>query len=125
MGAMAQVRYMVDDVDASVAFYRDRMDFTLVQQYGPAMAILERGDLQLWLAGPASSAAKPMPDGAKPQPGGWCRIVLTVPDLDAVMAALRADGVAFRNEVVAGPGGRQVLCEDPSGNPIELFQPGS
>ena len=121
---MAQVRYMVEDVDAAVSFYRDRLGFALIQQYGPAMAILEREDLQIWLAGPASSAARPMPDGSKPTAGGWCRIVLTVADLDATVRDLTAAGVAFRNEIIAGPGGRQVLCEDPSGNPIELFQPG-
>ncbi len=121
---MAQVRYIVHDVDAAVAFYRDRLSFELRQQYGPAMAILARGDLLLWLAGPPASASKPMPDGAKPEPGGWSRIVITVEDLEALVRALRADGVVFRNDILAGPGGRQILCEDPSGNPIELFEPG-
>ena len=120
---MAQVRYMVDDVDEAVGFYTAHLGFELLQQFGPAMAILRRDDLQLWLAGPMASASKPMPDGAKPAPGGWSRFVLTVADLDALVAELGQQGVKFRNEVVAGPGGKQILCEDPSGNPIELFQP--
>ncbi len=120
---MAQVRYIVQDVEAAIAFYSQFLDFTLEQQYGPAMAILSREDLKLWLAGPPASASKPMPDGAKPAPGGWNRIVVTVEDLEARVAALREAGVAFRNEILAGPGGKQVLCQDPSGNPIELFEP--
>lgn len=120
---MAQVRYLVNNVDAAIAFYTDHLGFTLIQQYGPAMAILEREDLRLWLAGPMSSAAQAMPDGAKPSPGGWCRIVLTVADIETTVHALKAAGVIFRNEVISGPGGRQILCEDPSGNPVELFQP--
>lgn len=120
---MVQVRYLVADVNAAVAFYTAHLDFTLAQQFGPAMAIVQRDGLELWLAGPAASASKPMPDGAKPQPGGWNRIVLTVTDLDALVARLRSGGVKFRNDIVGGPGGRQILCEDPSGNVIELFQP--
>ncbi len=120
---MAQVRYIVHDVDQAVAFYRDRLGFELQQQFGPAMAIMTRGDLGLWLAGPQASASKPMPDGSRPQPGGWSRIVVTVDDLAATVAALRAEGTVFRNDILAGPGGRQILCEDPSGNPIELFEP--
>lgn len=120
---LAQVRYIVHDVDQAVAFYRDRLDFQLQQQFGPAMAIVAREDLRLWLAGPQASAAKSMPDGAKPVPGGWSRIVVTVDDLEAKVAVLRGEGVNFRNEIVVGPGGSQILCEDPSGNPIELFQP--
>lgn len=119
----ASVRYMVRDVSAAVGFYRDLLGFTLKQQFGPAMAILERGDLQLWLAGPPSSAAKPMPDGRTPEPGGWNRFVLEVADLDALVATLRAHGAPFRNEILTGPGGRQILVEDPSGNVVELFQP--
>lgn len=118
------VRYLVKDVDAAVAFYTSNLGFTLEQQYGPAMAILKRGGDSLWLAGPMASAAKPMPDGAKPEPGGWNRFVLQVEDLAALVERLRAAGVAFRNEIIAGPGGKQILCEDPSGNPIELFEPG-
>ena len=119
---MAQVRYIVDDVDAAVAFYTNALGFTLVQQFGPAMAILELDGLRLWVAGPEASACRPMPDGAQPVPGGWSRIVLTVDDLDGVVARLRDEGVTFRNDVVAGPGGRQILCEDPAGNLVELFQ---
>jgi catechol 2,3-dioxygenase-like lactoylglutathione lyase family enzyme len=116
------VRYLVSDVDAAVAFYRDAFGFEVTQQFGPAMAILTRGALQLWLAGPAASASRPMPDGRVPAPGGWNRFVLEVPDLPALVETLRARGVTFRNDVVAGPGGRQILVEDPSGNVVELFQ---
>lgn len=121
---MAVVRYLVDDLDASVAFYRDHLGFTLEQQYGPAMAILRREDLTLWVAGPAASASRPMPDGRQPQPGGWNRLVLEVDDLDAVVARLRDAGVPMRNDVLTGPGGRQILCDDPAGNPVELFEAG-
>ncbi|MBL8703451.1 MAG: VOC family protein [Rhodospirillales bacterium] len=120
---MAAVRYIVRDVAAAIAFYTEGLGFALKQQFGPAMAILARDDLTLWVAGPAASASKPMPDGRQPEPGGWNRIVLQVDDLDATIARLRARGVGFRNDIVSGPGGRQILCEDPSGNPIELFQP--
>ena len=119
----ATVRYIVEDVDQAVAFYTAHLGFQLEQQFGPAMAILARGDLRLWLAGPMASASKAMPDGAKPTPGGWSRIVVTVDDLETLVGQLQAAGVAFRNEILAGPGGRQILCVDPSGNPIELFQP--
>lgn len=120
---MAAVRYIVHDVAAAVAFYTEALGFALKQQFGPAMAILARGDLTLWVAGPAASASKPMPDGRRPEPGGWSRIVLQVDDLDATVTQLRARGVGFRNDIVSGLGGRQILCEDPSGNPVELFQP--
>lgn len=120
---LASVRYLVRDVAAATAFYVDRLGFEVAQSYGPAMAIVRQGDLSLWLAGPAASAARPMPDGRQPAPGGWSRIVVETDDLDALAAALRAAGVPFRNEIVSGPGGRQILCEDPSGNPVELFQP--
>jgi catechol 2,3-dioxygenase-like lactoylglutathione lyase family enzyme len=119
---MATVRYIVRDVDEAVAFYTARLNFSLEQQYGPAMAIVRSGDLTLWLAGPSASASRPMPDGRQPEPGGWNRIVVEVDDLDATIAALRAEGSWFRNDVVAGPGGRQILCEDPSGNVVELFE---
>lgn len=118
---MAIVRYLVDDVDAALPFYT-APGFTLADRWGPPFAIVERGDLQLWLSGPGSSAAKPMPDGAKPVAGGWNRIVIEHNDLDAALAALRALGVRFRNEPIKGPGGRQVLIEDPSGNAVELFE---
>jgi glyoxylase I family protein len=120
---MATVRYLVTDVTQAIAFYKDALGFELKQQFGPAMAILTRGDLTLWLAGPAASAAKPMPDGRKPEPGGWNRFVLEVEDLAGLVARLRERGVKFRNEILDGPGGRQILCEDPSGNAIELFEP--
>jgi catechol 2,3-dioxygenase-like lactoylglutathione lyase family enzyme len=120
---MAIFRYMVSDVDQSVAFYTANLGFTLQQQFGPAMAILTTQGLTLWLAGPAASAARPMPDGRRPEPGGWNRIVLEVADLPSMVATLRQCGATFRNDIVVGPGGRQILCEDPSGNVIELFQP--
>ena len=120
---MTAVRYLVRDVDQAVAFYTKHLGFTLVQQFGPNMAIVTRDDLTLWLAGPGASAARPMPDGRKPEPGGWNRFVLEVEDLGALAAKLKQQGVAFRNDIVTGPGGLQILCEDPSGNVIELFQP--
>lgn len=119
---MAEVRYLVTDVEASIAFYRDKLGFTLHQQFGPAMAILGREDLTLWLAGPMASASKPMPDGTAPAPGGWARFVLRVADLEAMVTRLKEDGVEFRNTIVEGPGGKQILCCDPSGNLIELFE---
>jgi catechol 2,3-dioxygenase-like lactoylglutathione lyase family enzyme len=121
---VASVRYIVRSVDQAVTFYRDRLGFTLEQQFGPAMAIVSRDDLTLWLAGPGASASRPMPDGRQPEPGGWNRFVLRVDDLAALVTDLRRQGVTFRNEVVKGPGGQQILCEDPSGNVVELFQPG-
>jgi glyoxylase I family protein len=120
---MASVRYLVNDVDAAVAFYVRRLGFALKQQFGPNMAILARGDLTLWVAGPGASASRPMPDGRRPEPGGWNRFVLEVDDLPALVAELKQQNVTFRNEIVTGPGGRQILCEDPSGNVVELFQP--
>jgi predicted enzyme related to lactoylglutathione lyase len=120
---MATVRYLVHDVDAAVAFYSRNLGFALQQQFGPAMAILSRDDLTLWVAGPAASAARPMPDGRQPVPGGWNRFVITVSDLGALCDELRAAGTTFRNDIVKGPGGQQILCEDPSGNAVELFQP--
>ncbi len=120
---MAQFRYIVSDVDAAVAFYVGLLGFTLDQQFGPAMAIVTKDDLQLWLAGPPASASQPMPDGAQPTPGGWNRIVVIVDDIHALHAALSAKDVPFRNDILAGPGGQQVLCADPSGNVVELFEP--
>ncbi len=118
---MPTVRYLVHDVDAVLPFY-EALGFRQVDRWGPPFAILERQGLALWLSGPGTSAARPMPDGAKPVPGGWCRIVIEVDDLDATIGRLRATGARFRNEPVDGPGGRQVLAEDPSGNPVELFE---
>ncbi|MBM3601058.1 MAG: VOC family protein [Alphaproteobacteria bacterium] len=119
---MATFRYLVANVDDAVSFYANRLGFTVKQQFGPNMAILSRSDLTLWLAGPNASAARPMPDGRKPEPGGWNRIVIETPDLAALVTRLKKAGVAFRNDVVNGPGGQQILCEDPSGNVVELFQ---
>jgi catechol 2,3-dioxygenase-like lactoylglutathione lyase family enzyme len=117
------VRYMVDDVEAAVAWYTTRLGFSLLSNYAPAFADVQRGALRLLLSGPKSSAGRPMPDGERPRPGGWNRIHLITDDLTAEVARLRAVGVAFRNDVVTGPGGAQILLVDPSGNLIELFQP--
>jgi catechol 2,3-dioxygenase-like lactoylglutathione lyase family enzyme len=117
------VRYMVDDVDAAVAFYTTHLGFTLLSSMAPAFADVIRGNLRLLLSGPTSSAGRSMPDGRQPAPGGWNRIHLIVEDLAAEVERLRAEGVPFRNDIVKGPGGAQILLEDPSGNPIELFQP--
>jgi catechol 2,3-dioxygenase-like lactoylglutathione lyase family enzyme len=119
---MATVRYLVADVDRSVAFY-GQLGFALVDQMGSAFARVGRDDLTLWLAGPQSSAARPMPDGRQPVAGGWNRFVIEVDDLAERVATLSAGGVSFRNTIVTGPGGRQILAEDPDGNPIELFEP--
>ena len=117
------VRYMVDDVGAAVAFYTTHLGFTVLTNYGPAFADVKRGNLRLLLSGPTSSAGRPMPDGRRPGPGGWNRIHLLVDDVDAEVARLRGAGASFRNDVVSGPGGKQILVDDPSGNPIELFEP--
>ena len=119
---MATVRYLVGDVDRSVAFYTGVLGFDPEQQMGGAFARVSRGDLTVWLSGPASSAARPMPDGRQPAPGGWNRLVVEVDDIDASVASLRAAGATFRNDVVTGPGGRQIVVDDPDGNPIELFE---
>jgi catechol 2,3-dioxygenase-like lactoylglutathione lyase family enzyme len=120
---MATMRYLVEDVGVAMSFYVGRLGFEEVQRFGPAMAIVRRGDLDLWLAGPASSAARAMPDGRTPEPGGWNRVVIEVDDLATSVDELAAAGAVFRNEVVEGPGGRQILVEDPSGNVLELFEP--
>jgi catechol 2,3-dioxygenase-like lactoylglutathione lyase family enzyme len=122
---MASIRYLVKDVDRSIAFYTGQLGFKLVQQAGPAFASVSRDDLTLWLSGPQSSGARPMPDGRRPEPGGWNRLVLNVKDLPSRVAELKQKGVHFRNEIVVGPGGRQILVEDPDGNPVELFEPAS
>jgi catechol 2,3-dioxygenase-like lactoylglutathione lyase family enzyme len=116
------VRYMVDDVEASVAFYTKFLGFEVLNEF-PPFADVARGQLRLLLSGPASSAGRPMPDGVKPGPGGWNRIHLIVDDIEAEVARLRAAGAPFRNDIVEGPGGKQVLLQDPSGNVVELFQP--
>jgi catechol 2,3-dioxygenase-like lactoylglutathione lyase family enzyme len=120
---MVSVRYMVDDVDEAVAFYTKFLDFEVITQFGPAFADVKRGNLRLLLAGPTSSAGRPMPDGAKPGPGGWNRIHLIVDDIDAEVTRLRQAGAPFRNDIIEGPGGKQILLQDPSGNVVELFQP--
>ena len=120
---MATVRYMVRDVDQAVEFYTRHLGFEVVQRFGSVIAMVKREDLTLWLAGPQTSAGRPMPDGRVPEPGGWNRFVVEVEDLPAFVATLQAAGARFRNEIVTGPGGSQILLEDPSGNPIELFQP--
>jgi catechol 2,3-dioxygenase-like lactoylglutathione lyase family enzyme len=117
------VRYLVDDVQASIDFYTTHLGFTLNSNPGPAFADVNRGDLRLLLSGPHSSAGRPMPDGRQPGPGGWNRIHLLVDDIEAEVARLRAAGLTFRSDVVRGPGGAQIVLDDPSGNPIELFQP--
>jgi len=122
---MVSVRYMVDDVEVAVGFYTGHLGFTLRSSAAPAFADVTRGNLRLLLAGPASSAGRPMPDGTKPGPGGWNRIHLIVPDIGGEVARLRAEGVGFRNDIVTGPGGKQILIEDPAGNVVELFEPAS
>jgi catechol 2,3-dioxygenase-like lactoylglutathione lyase family enzyme len=117
------VRYMVEDVEKSIAFYTTLLGFSLISNAAPAFADVSRGDLRLLLSGATSSAGRPMPDGRTPEPGGWNRIQLIVDDIDAEVARLRAAGAHFRNDVIKGPGGAQVLLEDPSGNVIELFKP--
>ena len=122
-GDTVHVRYMVDDVETAIAFYTTHFGFSLLTNQAPAFADVQRGSLRLLLSGPASSAARPMPDGRQPEPGGWNRIHLLVEDLEAEVNRLQGAGLVFRNDIVRGPGGSQVLVDDPAGNPIELFQP--
>jgi catechol 2,3-dioxygenase-like lactoylglutathione lyase family enzyme len=117
------VRYLVDDVAAAVDFYTGHLGFEVTMDAAPAFAAVARGNLRLLLSGPTSSAGRPMPDGAVPGPGGWNRIHLLVDDIAAEKDRLTAAGVPFRNDVVSGPGGKQVLVLDPAGNVVELFQP--
>lgn len=123
--ATVQVRYIVDDVAAAIAFYTQRLDFKLDMHPAPPFAMLSRGDLRLVLSAPnsASGGGQSMPDGTKPQPGGWNRFAIQVSDLGATVETLRKAGVRFRNDIVTGVGGKQAILEDPSGNPIELFEP--
>ncbi|HMO53862.1 MAG TPA: VOC family protein [Tepidiformaceae bacterium] len=111
------------DVDAAVRFYTEFLDFDLEEHMGTRFAVLAYGDLQLWLSGPGSSAMRAPPGGSQPEPGGWNRLVIELPDIEPVISKLLAAHVPFRSAILSGPGGRQVVCEDPSGNPIELFQP--
>ncbi|MBI2331262.1 MAG: VOC family protein [Chloroflexi bacterium] len=120
---MAIVRYLVNNIEVSIEFYVDILGFSLVEKMGPAFALVEKNDLQLWLSGPQTSAARPMPNGNVPQPGGWNRLVIQVDDIEALVSSMKEKGVRFRNEIISGPGGKQILAEDPSGNPIEIFQP--
>jgi catechol 2,3-dioxygenase-like lactoylglutathione lyase family enzyme len=117
------VRYMVDDVDTSVTFYSKLLGFEVLTNFPPAFADVKRGNLRLLLAGPSSSAGRPMSDGEKPGPGGWNRIHFIVDDIEREVTQLRDAGAAFRNDVIEGPGGKQILLLDPSGNVIELFEP--
>ena len=123
--ATVNVRYIVDDVDATIAFYGDRLGFDVAAHPAPGFAILSRGDLRLMVnaQGGGGGAGQPMPDGRVPEPGGWNRIQLEVDDLAGEVDALRDAGARFRNEIVTGKGGKQILLDDPSGNPIELFEP--
>jgi catechol 2,3-dioxygenase-like lactoylglutathione lyase family enzyme len=120
---MATFRYLVNDVDTSIEFYTKLPGFKLIEKRGPAFAIVAKDDLKLWLSGPQSSAARPMPDGRKPEAGGWNRFVIEVDDIESLVASMKSLGVVFRNNIITGPGGQQTVAEDPSGNPIEIFQP--
>jgi catechol 2,3-dioxygenase-like lactoylglutathione lyase family enzyme len=122
---IVSVRYMVDDVEESITFYTKVLGFDVLSSAPPAFADVKRGNLRLLLAGPKSSAGRPMPDGEKPGPGGWNRIHFIVDDLDTEVGRLRDAGARFRNDIVEGPGGKQILLQDPSGNVVELFQPAS
>ena len=119
---MATVRYLVRDVAEALTFYVDHLGFEEGERWGAAFATVTRGDLTLWLSGPETSAAQPMEDGRQPQPGGWNRLVIEVEDIEGLVAAMAAAGVSVRRTVISGPVGQQALIEDPSGNPIELFQ---
>ena len=119
---MATIRYLVGDVERSVAFYTVNLGFRLDQNMAPAFARVSQGDLTLWLAGPQSSAARPMPDGRHPEPGGWNRFVMELEDIETRVEEMKSAGLRFRNEVVKGPGGKQILLEDPDGNLVELFE---
>lgn len=119
----AAIRYQVKDVDRSVAFYTQHLGFKVEQRPGPAIAIVSNGNLTLWLSGPQSSGARPMPDGRKQEPGGWNRFALEVEDLSSRVAEMKSKGLHFRNEIETGPGGKQIQLEDPDGNPVELFEP--
>lgn len=123
--ATVQVRYIVKDVDAAIAFYCEQLGFQKVMHRAPAFAMLSRGDLRLVLSAPnpAAGGGQPMPDGRQQEPGGWNRFAIEVEDLTEMVARLRGSGAHFRNDIVTGVGGKQILLEDPSGNPIELFQP--
>ena len=120
---MTAFRYLVSDVEQAKKFYVDRLGFKLVKQWGPAFAEVELGGVTVWLSGPQTSAARPMPDGRTPAPGGWNRVVVVVENLEARVKELKAAGVTFRNAILTGPGGSQILAEDGVGNVVELFEP--
>ena len=119
---MAVIRYLVNDVDVALEFYINILGFELVEKWGPPFAMVKRGDLALWLSGPGSSASRPLADGSKPVPGGWNRLVLETDDLASLVEKLKRSGAQLRSDSVSGPGGKQVLVNDPSGNPVELFE---
>lgn len=119
---MATFRYLVNDVDISIEFYTKHLGFTVIEKMGNAFAIVAKDDLNIWLSGPQTSAARPMPDGRKPEAGGWNRFVIEVEDIESLVESMKSAGVLFRNDIITGPGGKQILAEDPSGNPIEIFQ---
>ena len=119
---MTTVRYLVNDVDVALPFYK-ALGFRLADRWGPPFAIVKRKGLSLWLSGPGTSARKKLSSGAVPEPGGWNRLVIEVTNLDETLAKLKAAEARFRSKPIKGPGGRQVLVEDPSGNPVELFEP--
>ena len=119
---MANIRYFVNDIEAAIAFYTGRLGFSLESNFGP-FAVVFKDDLRLWLSDPRTSAARPMADGRVPEPGGWNRLVIQVNDLESLVETLKGEGTIFRNEILSGVGGLQILAEDPSGNPIELNQP--
>jgi catechol 2,3-dioxygenase-like lactoylglutathione lyase family enzyme len=119
---VAVIRYLVNDVDVALEFYIDMLGFELVEKWGPPFAMVKRGDLALWLSGPGSSASRPLSNGSKPAPGGWNRLVLETDDLASLVEKLKRSGAQLRSDIVSGPGGKQVLVDDPSGNPVELFE---
>jgi len=122
---VAVIRYLVNDVDVALEFYINILGFELVEKWGPPFAMVKRGDLALWLSGPGSSASRPLADGSKPVPGGWTRLVLETDDLASLVEKLKRSGAQLRSDIVSGPGGKQVLVNDPSGNPVELFESSS
>jgi catechol 2,3-dioxygenase-like lactoylglutathione lyase family enzyme len=122
---VAVIRYLVNDVDVALEFYINILGFELVEKWGPPFAMVKRGDLALWLSGPGSSASRPLADGSKPVPGGWNRLVLETDDLASLVEKLKRSGAQLRSDIVSGPGGKQVVVNDSSGNPVELFESSS
>ena len=122
MIGVIRIRYIVHDVDEAVEFYTSHLGFRLHEQFGPAIAILARDGVQLLVSGPKASASRPMPDGSRPSPGGWSRFQIVVDDIESLVSRLKQNGVLFKNEIIDGPGGKQILCLDQSGNVVELFE---